>query len=147
MLDHYKRNAKKKEPDLRPVYIVKSKREKGYVCSEETRKKISDKHKGRKAFNKGVKINKPAWNRGLRIPMGPRTEEEKIRARESVLNTRVAQYTIEGELVRIYRSQRDAARLTGFRREGIRDCCNGRQLSGYGYIWKKLNERYRKETV
>ena len=137
---------KVKKPDLRPVHIVE-KKEKIYVFSEERRRKISEKHKGRISPFKGTKTNKPAWNRGLKVPIGPMAEEERIKARDSVLNTRVAQYIIDGQLIRTYRSQRDAARITGLNREGIKDCCNGRQLSAYGYIWKKLNERYRKEIV
>ena len=102
---------------------------------------MSEKAKERAAHNKGKKTGKPAWNRGLRILVNKSySEEEKIKARQSVLNKAVAQYSIEGELIRVYQSQRDVARITGYRREGIRDCCNGRQLSAYGYIWRKIDK-------
>lgn len=86
-------------------------------------------------------MGKPAWNRGLKIYTDKTySEKEKIKFRQSVLNKPVAQYTVEGALIRVYQSQRDAARITGYRREGIKDCCNGRQLSAYGFIWKKIDK-------
>lgn len=41
-------------------------------------------------------------------------------------------------IVLAFQSQRDAARFTGFNREGIKDCCSGRQKSSNGYIWRNL---------
>ena len=48
----------------------------------------------------------------------------------------VEQYTIEGVYIRGYDSISSAARSINRKREGIRDCCSGRQMSAYGYTWK-----------
>jgi hypothetical protein len=131
------------DPDIRPLYIPE-KREIKYKYSEESRRKMSLSAIGKKAYNKGKKTGKPAWNRGLRILISrePTTEEQTIALRKnSVLNQPVAQYTLDNKLVKVYQSQRDASRITGFKREGIKDCCSGRQLSSCGYIWKKFSKK------
>lgn len=35
-----------------------------------------------------------------------------------------------------------SARKNNVVRSGIRDCCNGRQLSAYGFLWKLKNNNY-----
>ena len=126
----------KRKVDNRLVYVPVKKE---CACFEEKKLKIPTKRKGRVALNKGIKTNRPAWNRGLKIILPKRyTAEQKTGFRKSVLNQPIAQYTINNELVTTYQSQRDAARLTGYKREGIKDCCNGKQCSAYGFIWKKL---------
>jgi hypothetical protein len=47
----------------------------------------------------------------------------------------VGQYTLDGVLIKKYPSASD----TGYCRECIRDCCNGRQKTAYGYKWAYLN--------
>lgn len=47
----------------------------------------------------------------------------------------VGQYTLNGVLIKKYPSASD----TGYCRECIRDCCNGKQKTAYGYKWKYLN--------
>ena len=47
----------------------------------------------------------------------------------------VGQYTLDGVLIKKYPSASD----TGYCRESIRDCCNGRQKTAYGYKWGYLN--------
>jgi hypothetical protein len=42
---------------------------------------------------------------------------------------------MNGELVAEFSCTRVAVEKTGFKREGIKDCCNGRQPSAYGYFW------------
>lgn len=48
----------------------------------------------------------------------------------------VNQYDIQGSYIRSHDSINSAARFMNRRREGIRDCCRGKQISAYGYIWK-----------
>lgn len=43
--------------------------------------------------------------------------------------------TLDGVLIKKYPSASD----TGYCRESIRDCCNGRQKTAYGYKWGYLN--------
>lgn len=47
----------------------------------------------------------------------------------------VGQYTLDGDLIKKYPSASD----TGYCRESIRDCCNGKQKTAYGYKWGYLN--------
>lgn len=48
----------------------------------------------------------------------------------------VLQYSLDGEFVAEYFSAMEAGRVTGFRQSGISECCNGKQKTAYGYIWK-----------
>ena len=48
---------------------------------------------------------------------------------------KVGQYTLKGVLIKKYPSASD----TGYCRECIRDCCNGKQKTAYGYKWRYLN--------
>lgn len=119
--------------DLRPVYVP-----------------IGKKRYSKTSFRRKTplkKTNRPAWNRGLHIILNcSRTAEQKEWIKENTpLNRPLAQYTINGNFVAAYRSQRDTARITGYKRESIKDVCNGRQLSAYGYLWKKITkEEYHK---
>lgn len=79
------------------------------IFSEETRKKMSESHKG----------------------MIPKNNPPK----------KVYQYTLDGALVGIYESTRQAARDTGFRQTHICACCNGneKQYKGFQWSYKPLN--------
>lgn len=48
----------------------------------------------------------------------------------------VAQYRLDGTLVKTYPSARDAEEFTGIRRGLIRGCCNGGKKTSHGFIWK-----------
>lgn len=54
---------------------------------------------------------------------------------------RVAQYTLDGVLVAIYPSAKEAARQTGYSQGNISGCCRGDYgfKTPYGYIWKYLD--------
>ena len=56
----------------------------------------------------------------------------------------VQKYSLDGNLIEEYPSVMDAARAVGnpkISRVGIKRCCQGRQKSAYGYIWKlKIQE-------
>lgn len=126
--------------DPRPVYKAK-KVDKIYKFDEETRRRLSEARKGKPSCNKGKKTGKPAWNRGLRMKGRIYTQEEKILCQKnSVLNKPVAQYSVDGKLLAVFQSQRHAARELNVRREGIKDCCGGRQLSAFGFIWKFISK-------
>lgn len=95
------------------------------ALSEEQRKKISEKLKGNIPWNLYKTLSKELKSR--------------IRMRLNKKRKEIGQYSLEGLFLKAYQSQRDAARITGLRRECIRDCCNNRQKSAYGYIWKYLS--------
>lgn len=51
----------------------------------------------------------------------------------------VLQLTKSGELVREWKSTRDAERNLGFNHGNISSCCTGKCKSAYGFIWKFKN--------
>ncbi len=81
--------------------------------SEEHRAKISQSMKGR------------------RIP-----EEVKQRMRENSRRMTVYQYTLDGKLVKIWKSTRQVMRQLGYNNTSISRCCNGKQRTCHGYIWR-----------
>lgn len=54
------------------------------------------------------------------------------------ISKRIAQYTLDGELVAIYSSTMEAERQTGFFRANISNCCLGKIKSYKGFIWQYL---------
>ncbi|CAB1251658.1 HNH endonuclease [Ruminococcaceae bacterium BL-6] len=51
----------------------------------------------------------------------------------------VVQYTLHGELIKIYKSTQEAERETGFNHCNICRCCNGKLHTYKNYIWKYIN--------
>ena len=51
-------------------------------------------------------------------------------------NTKVAQFTPDGELVSIYESQMDIEKRCGFHRANINKCLKGERKTAYGYKWQ-----------
>lgn len=52
---------------------------------------------------------------------------------------KVMQYSLKGEIIKIWDSASTAAKELGFVLGCIRDCCNGRKLKYRGFIWKYEN--------
>ena len=51
--------------------------------------------------------------------------------------TKIYQYTIDGELVKTYDCLKDAAEATGAKEGSISSCISGRYKTSVGYVWKK----------
>lgn len=64
------------------------------------------------------------------------SEKTKERMRQNSQRINVYQYTIDGELVNVWKSTREAARIGGFNNSAISKCCRGKWKSAYGYIWE-----------
>lgn len=47
----------------------------------------------------------------------------------------VYQYTLEGELVRVWEKLKDIERELGYDHSTISKCCNGKRKQAYGYRW------------
>lgn len=90
---------------------------KGKPLSEETRRKISDAHKGKKVDKKLI---------------------EKMR---DIRRKEVCQYSLDGQLIRVFSSVREVKRILGIESSQISRACNGVQQTSHGYIW-----RFREET-
>lgn len=65
-----------------------------------------------------------ALNNGLRKPRG----------------NKIAQYTLKGDLVSIYKSACEASRVTGIGRGSISHCLNGRVTQAGGFAWIKIEK-------
>ena len=52
------------------------------------------------------------------------------------INRFVYQYSLDGKLLNLYKSLKEASDLTGFDKTGISKCCLGNTHSSYGYIWR-----------
>ena len=111
---------------------------KGKHHSEETKKKISDAKKGKPPHNKGIpmseearkkmsdaKKGKPSPKKGI-----PMSEEQKKK-----LSKKVLQFTLNGEFIREWSSIRECER-NGFYSTAVCKCCQGKQKTHKGFIWK-----------
>ena len=52
----------------------------------------------------------------------------------------VAQYSLDGELIAVYKNQAEASRKTNINRYSISDVLRGRNRTGGGYIWRFVDE-------
>lgn len=59
-------------------------------------------------------------------PIGNKNPNSKI----------IKQYSIEGQLIKVYHGLREMARETGYSRFFVNQCCKGKYQKAYGYIWK-----------
>ena len=57
------------------------------------------------------------------------------------ISKQVKQLTIDGKLVKIWNSNRDIEKELGYYHSTISYCCNGKQKTAYGYIWKYEGEK------
>ena len=64
------------------------------------------------------------------------SEKTKERMRQNSQRINVYQYTVEGELVAVWKSTREAARIGGYNNSAISKCCRGKRKTAGGYVWK-----------
>lgn len=101
--------------------------------TEESKKKMSEKMKGRVAYNKG----KPGLFGELNGMFGKKhTEESKKKNSDSQKKRIIIKYTLEGLLVQEYHSITEAATLNKCFSTGIQAVCKGRTNSYKGFLWK-----------
>lgn len=98
----------------------------GTLHTDESRKNISEGHKGQIAWNKGVKMPEE---------FSKKISESKKGIPNKKLSKKVFQYTLDGKLVNIWESSAEAER-NGFSSGTICSCCNGTRKTYKGYIWK-----------
>lgn len=127
-IDHNTLNNSIYNLELIEQHKHRSEHKKGKILSEETRKKISESNKG-KIFSEEHRKKLSETHKG-------KTLSEETRKKLSESNSKqVGQYTLEGELVKIWDSTRECYR-NGFDNGNISRCCNGKQKTAYGFIWK-----------
>lgn len=115
--------------------------------SEETREKQRIAHLGARNPNYGkpksdeTKRRMSAAQKGKHIP-----DETRRRQSEAALNSSkkkrcaVHQFTLEGEYVASYSSQKEAERQTGILSASISACCRGKSRTSGGFIWCLQNK-------
>lgn len=91
----------------------------GIHPSEETRRKMSESHKGEKCHFYGTHLN----------------EERKEKLRE-IKSKQVIQMTESGEIIKTFPSMKEAAYSLGITRQAITSCCNGKTKKCKGYVWR-----------
>ena len=63
-------------------------------------------------------------------------------------NVFVIQYDLDNKPINVFKGINDASKNTGISRECIRDCCNQKQKTSHGYIWKKITPiEYKKDYL
>jgi group I intron endonuclease len=99
--------------------------------TKETKQKMSKSHIGKKDSEK-TKQNKSQSAKG---------RVKTAEWRQNISNSHptkkpVEQYNLEGVKINEYISINEAARQTGIRVADISACCNGKQKTAFGFIWK-----------
>ena len=138
-------SAKKKflDADFRKKH---SERSKGKIISEETRLKISKANKGKKLSQEtkdkirktstGKKYPKERCNNISKALKGKKHTEKTRKNQSERMKKPVFQYSLEGLLIKKWKSYRDAAIELDIKYYQIRDCCQGKKEKYNNYIWK-----------
>lgn len=92
----------------------------GGHLSEEHRKKLSDSHKGEKHFMYGKH----------------HSEETKRKIKEAQKMRKIAQYNLQGELIKIWNCMNDIGRELNIAIGNVQKCCKGKRKTSAGFIWK-----------
>lgn len=105
---------------------------KGLTFSEEHKKKISEWHKG-----------KTPWNKGK--PHSEETRRKMSEARIGVSNFKLAKPVLQmnkhtNEIIAEFSSTMEVERQLGFNHSNISACCLGKIKSAYGFKWKYKEE-------
>ena len=54
------------------------------------------------------------------------------------LSKPIGQYTLDGDLVKVWQSTNEAQRQAGFSRGAVSEVANGRRKTAYGFVWKYI---------
>ena len=130
------------------------------TLSEETKRKISESHKGiypseetkRKLKAAKTGINNPMYGKKLpdwhkEILRNAITGRKKTNKEiKSIIDNKgyiVFQYDLFGKFLNSYRSTGEAERMTGVNKGSIKQCCNKRYSRAGDYIWRYENDGYK----
>lgn len=129
--------------------------------SEETKRKMSESHKGNKNYNYGkamsyeTKMKLSVAHKGKKLSQ---EHVEKIRENSkkqyteelknkliNINSIEISQYDKEGNFIRNWKSEAEANRETGI--YGINACCRDQRKKAGGFIWRYANEPLTEEHV
>lgn len=103
---------------------------KGCKCSEQTKRAISNANKGRRAYNRGVPMSEEQKRKVSDARKG------KAIGKNNHKSKAVCQYSLDGELIRVWESARSAGRELGIDYRNISACCLNKQHTAHGYKWR-----------
>ena len=108
----------------------------GLHMSDEIKNKISESLKGRKAWNKGIKMppRKPVSDVGRKNMSNAKCEKRGSRAKK------IIQYDLNDNFMHVWSSITDASTALNIQHSCISDCCRGKQKTAGGFIWRYFNE-------
>jgi predicted GIY-YIG superfamily endonuclease len=113
--------AKRKKPRSRECYEKTAAALRGRPKSEEHKRKLSEYFTG--------KSN------------GPWTEEHRQKNLNSWLNKHmpIAQYSLDGNLIKVWHNRIEASIELGIKKDQIRDCMRGNRKLAGGFVWVNLS--------
>ena len=96
--------------------------------SEDHKRKISEAHKGKK-------LSSDTRNKISNTLKGFKQSPDTIAKKSN----KTAQYTLDGKLIKIWLSAKDASLELGINQGNLCSCCRGIKKSAGGYIWKYVD--------
>ena len=111
--------------------------------SKEHAKKIGDANRGRIPWNKGLKATEETRKKlSLAAKGHHRVSKEQYIQIAKKLEKPVAQYDIEGNLIKIWNSRKEVLASGQFSKNfALHDCIKGRIKTAGGYIWKDIDTK------
>lgn len=118
----------------------------GRLHSEESRKKMSESRRGEKNVMYGKHHSEEARkkiseaNKGRVYSVEIRRKLSEIQKSKKFRYKKVAQYDLEGDLIRIWDCIKQASCELGIDNSSIIKCCKGKQKTTGGFIWRYADE-------
>lgn len=111
---------------------------KGHFVSEDAKKKISEAHKGKK-LSEETKKKLSEINKGKKH--SEETKKKMSEKQKGIYNTKISKPLFQidkktNEVIEEFPSAREVERQLGFANTNISSCCLGKQKTAYGFIWR-----------
>lgn len=107
----------------------------GYKITDEQRKKMSEARKGCIPWNKGIPASEEQKKRHSQVMKGHIPWNKGISGYTTKKRKTIYQYNLDGTLINIYDSVKEAAEKTNANPSGIVQCCKGIYNKSKGFKW------------